>query len=461
MSQYMPKDKQVPEVLIAGAGVAGLTLAILLEQLNIPYHIYERASEVKPLGSALSFGGHILPALEQLGLYEELLKASKSYQEIFFLDANCKKMGSYNVREFKKITGYDILIFARPQLYNILHKRVPAHKISYKKKITRTEEKDGKVYIYCSDDTSYSGDILIGADGAYSSVRQNIYKELEEKNTLPKSDKDGFSIGYTTIVGVANADPEKYPQLKEKNSNFNQILYKGGANAYVMTLANNQISWGLGLQLSNDTLRETHVNNAEWGPGSSDIHLKEYRDLPCPLGGTMGEIFDATPKELISKVLLEEKMFKTWYNGRSVLLGDACHKFHPAGGQGAANAIKDTIVLANCFYNMPDASAASITAAFKDFYKQRYKDAGLAYNGSNQFSKVLNGQRWTERLMRYAFLNLIPEWALKASLIKAYSFGAQIEWLPYITGRGKSPVPKKKKNQNITNQSTDSKAVAL
>lgn len=43
-----------PEVLIAGAGLGGLLMGILLERIGIPYHIFERASKVKPLGT-LSF----------------------------------------------------------------------------------------------------------------------------------------------------------------------------------------------------------------------------------------------------------------------------------------------------------------------------------------------------------------------------------------------------------------------
>lgn len=90
----------------------------------------------------------------------------------------------------------------------------------------------------------------------------------------------------------------------------------------MITLPNNQVSWGFGIQLADESLRETYLNNAEWGPETNDATLQKFRDLPCPLGGTMGEIFDATPKHLISKVLLEEKLFLTWHHGRTVLLGD-------------------------------------------------------------------------------------------------------------------------------------------
>lgn len=128
-------------------------------------------------------------------------------------------------------TGYDLLAFSRPQLYEILRKRVPEHRISFKKKVLRSEEKEGKVIIHCSDNSAYSGDILVGADGAHSGVRQSLYRRLSEEGILPKSDLEAFSIGYTTIVGVASpSNPEKYPRLAEDGAAFQQILYNDSCN---------------------------------------------------------------------------------------------------------------------------------------------------------------------------------------------------------------------------------------
>ena len=50
--------------------------------------------------------------------------------------------------------------------------------------------------------------------------------------------------------------------------------------------------------------------------------IKEFEGRPCPFGGTLCDLFKLTPKETISKVYLEHKMFETWYHKRSVLLGD-------------------------------------------------------------------------------------------------------------------------------------------
>ncbi|KAF9107734.1 hypothetical protein BGX27_008629, partial [Mortierella sp. AM989] len=65
------------KVLIVGAGLGGLTMAILLEKASIDYEIYERSTAPKPLGSATSLGSNIMPLLEQLGLLEGLKEISK------------------------------------------------------------------------------------------------------------------------------------------------------------------------------------------------------------------------------------------------------------------------------------------------------------------------------------------------------------------------------------------------
>lgn len=66
----------------------------------------------------------------------------------------------------------------------------------------------------------------------------------------------------------------------------------------------------------------TKLKNAEWGPEANEAIIKEVNDYPCPLGGTMGELIAATPKGMISRVFLEEKLFETWGHGRTVLVGD-------------------------------------------------------------------------------------------------------------------------------------------
>jgi hypothetical protein len=71
----------------------------------------------------------------------------------------------------------------------------------------------------------------------------------------------------------------------------------------------------------NDSFR-----SSEWGSEAAAAMCEDVKDFPVFSGGdkirTLQDLFDRTPKELISKVMLEEKVFDTWYNGRTVLIGD-------------------------------------------------------------------------------------------------------------------------------------------
>ncbi|KAF9183095.1 hypothetical protein BGZ49_004628, partial [Haplosporangium sp. Z 27] len=395
MSNSIPINKSRPEAIIVGAGIGGFMLALLLEQINVPYQIFERAKEVKYLGSGMAFSGKILVAFEQLGLLDDIYKISKPYYKIQFYDGHLNKIGDGSLEEALPATGFYWTFCTRPDFYEILRKRIPVGKVHYEKKIVKTEEKDGKVHVYCSDNTVYTSDIVIGADGAYSGVRQSMYDQMEKDGTLPESDKEGFSIGYTTIVGVANP-PKSDKHSEDEYTCFNQVLFGDNGNCYIVKLPNNKLSWGFGVQLP--TTSDERIRNAEWKSESSEAILDKYRDYLNPLGGTMGELFDATPKDLTSKVFLEEKLFKTWHNGRCVLIGDACHKIygltnlHPAGGQGATTAIQEAIVLANCIYAMPDNNSESINKAFKEYYDYCYPNAEAVFNTSSGMAKILNGQ---------------------------------------------------------------------
>lgn len=66
---------------------------------------------------------------------------------------------------------------------------------------------------------------MIGADGAYSAVRQNIYKVMSEKGILPKTDSEDLEAGFTCMVGVTEPlDLEKYPLLKNGKCNSEFVL---------------------------------------------------------------------------------------------------------------------------------------------------------------------------------------------------------------------------------------------
>ncbi|KAG0217018.1 hypothetical protein B0O80DRAFT_500814 [Mortierella sp. GBAus27b] len=431
----------LPAVMIVGGGLGGLLLGILLESINIPFHIFERATEVQPHGEAVTVGPNILPVFEQLGLLQEIEAVSAPCPTMDFYGADMKKIGVTDLSAHKQIFGYDNLLCTRSRFYDILRGRIPPRRISYGKRVLRTEEKNDKIYIYCSDGTSYEGDILVGADGANSSVRQSLYKRMERDGHLPKSDSENSTTTYVSMVGVADiADTNKFPQVKDSLSHYSQVLGKDSRSWGVFSVTDNQVCWGLSSQLNQAQAKELPFRNSDSTPESNGAMLKEFRDLPCPWGGTMGEIFDATSPTLISKVFLGEKLFKTWYHGRTVLIGDACHKMLHGAGQGAVNAMQDAVVLANCIYKMVDTSLENITAAFQDYYTERYHRADKHSKRGNVITKAFSSQTWPERVARQVLMNFVPNWIHQKAFIKSFEYRPQIEWLAHAPNRGTGKV---------------------
>ena len=148
------------------------------------------------------------------------------------------------------------MCFSRPEFYDILRRRIPPYRFMHKKKILKIEEKDeeNRVLVHCSDNYVYEAGIVIGADGVNSGVRQSIYRTMDEKGILPKSDLEDFKIEFTGIYGMARGlDPNKYPALKAEDSKFNKALYNDNSIvstirylAYYMEYADSNRNYSIG-----------------------------------------------------------------------------------------------------------------------------------------------------------------------------------------------------------------------
>ncbi|KAF9368877.1 hypothetical protein CPC16_004966, partial [Podila verticillata] len=186
-----------------------------------------------------------------------------------------------------------------PELYDLLFNSIPRERILLGKRVLSFTQNEDSVMVRCSDNSSYYGDNLIGADGAYSAVRQHLYKDIKIGMKLPSSDDVTLPLNCVCLVGkTVSLNPEEFPQLREER---------------------------------NSAKRNDSFHNSEWGPEAAEALTREDRDFKVPGGKdgkepTLAENVDRTPKHLMSKVILEEIVFDTWHCGRTVLLGDACHK---------------------------------------------------------------------------------------------------------------------------------------
>ncbi|KAF9193177.1 hypothetical protein BGZ50_007717 [Haplosporangium sp. Z 11] len=422
------------KVLIVGAGLGGLTLGLLLEQAGIPYTILEKHSgDLIPLGSSISLNQAIQPLFEQLGMLPELEAISKPINSMTFLKESMSKIGSLDLySDSLSRYGYHNRIMDRPSLYKLLLSRIPLEKIITGKRVCDLEQTHDGVMVRCTDGSIFPADILVGADGAYSSVRRCLYRDLRTKNLLPKSDMVPLAFDHHCLVGVTDPiDPIYFPDLTKDTCDMMVVIGKDKPYSWwLIPLKMNRIAWRVTYNLPTTQIRQEHqLGSSDWGPEQVEEMANACRDFICPYGGTLADVIDKTPKERISKVLLEEKFFETWYYHRTVLLGDACHK-------GAAQAMMDAVSLANFLYEIPSTSSQDIRATFEAYYKERVAFGKAAVQGSRHMGRLSGGHKWTESLVRNMFLNILPSKVQQTILDRMLFHRPQATFLPIVPDRG-------------------------
>ncbi|KAF9171147.1 hypothetical protein BGX20_008060 [Mortierella sp. AD010] len=431
-----------PHVLIAGAGIGGLMLAIILEKTDITYEIFEKSKEIKPLGSTMCLNPTVMPAFEQLGLYEDLLEISHPVSTGVIRNADAKIESFIDSGDNNETAGYEYALLARARLYELLLSKVPAEKIIPGKRVVSFLQNKEGVMVRFQDRTTIHGDILVGADGTYSSVRQHLFKELNKMGKLPKSDQKLPTSGHICMVGYTIPfDPETCPELKRNRGHTDVMISNKSPWSWNTTnLRGHIVAWSASRQLNSEEFAYEHLKNSEWSPEMFEPLVKEVSDFKTPYGA-LGSLIEATPKECISRVFLEKKFFETWTYSRTVLIGD-----------GAVNAIQDAIILANCIYEMRENSYDAIVTALTSYREQQYDYSKTQYESSKFNGKVFYGHTIFDRALRHILANYLPPSARAQSVAKIMAYRPQIAFLPLIPNRGTAEVESQKPSAKYLEQ---------
>ncbi|KAF9356663.1 hypothetical protein BGX26_004936 [Mortierella sp. AD094] len=381
----MSSGNTKPKVLIVGAGIGGLALGAILEKANIPYEIFEKASSMKPLGSAIAVGPPVKKNI-------------------------CKK------KRFVIQFGWPGYIISRPNLHNILLSLIPPERIHLNKRVLSHVETGIGIIIRTSDNMTHEGNILVGADGTYSAVRQSLYEHMDKNGLLPSSDKEPMKYSTICLVGQTRPlEPKEYQYSDDKISTF--------------TTAEKTICWMVMEYLDQESSKaHDSFRSSEWGPEAADAMCKEVRDVTAVRGLKMGDLIDATPKDVICKVILEEKLFDTWNYGRTVLIGDACHKMNPSGGLGAQSAMSDAVTLGNYINSLTSVESKDVERILKAYKAERYPIGKTAMQTSAGMANIIK-LNLTGKIVRW-IMNHMPEWLWLAISAKSLRSRPQISFLP-------------------------------
>ncbi|KAK3835028.1 MAG: hypothetical protein J3R72DRAFT_451711 [Linnemannia gamsii] len=425
-----------PKVLIVGGGLGGLALGMILQRSDTPYEIFERATEVQLFGSAISLTGTTTSLLKQLGIWEEFRALSRELVNIQVVNEELEQEFKISIHEEPvKRYGGESRIIARPRLYDLFLRQIPKERVHFGKKILSTQQGGNGVIIRCSDRSEYEGDILVGADGAHSAVRQNLYAQLKKEMKLPPT--DDVPLPFSTVCLLGQTRPlttDEFPHLSRETSQFVRILGENKPYTWSTFTTRNTVCYSVIQFLDRRSSKDNDsFRNSEWGSEAADAMCKEVQHFPVVSGRnetlTIGDLVNLTPKDCVVKVMLEEKVFDTWYYCRTVLIGDACHKLNPAGGSGATNAIHDAIVLANYIHALQDhPSTADIEDCFKAYQEERKPWVESAFITSQTFkSMVAKGfkAKLTRTVMKY-----VPKWLQAEVEKRLLSNRPQVCFLP-------------------------------
>ncbi|KAF8929716.1 hypothetical protein BGZ58_008717 [Dissophora ornata] len=428
-------------VTIVGGGIGGLTLAIMLEAAQIEYLVLERSSALRTLGSTIALNACALRLLEQLGLWPEVQKIAKPISAFHLQNDDLSHIGSIDFTFGEKHYGYYGYVMARPDLFEILKSRVPSEKVLLLKTVLDVMETDRGALCRCSDGTEFWSDILVGADGAYSKVRERLYHQLKLQNQLPSEDDQPLRLTHVCILGVSKTlDPKVFPAVRDKFSKFELMLFRERrCSIWLSPIGGNKISWCYGGEIDQDPKNTDSISlNEYWGTATSKVEslLDDVCELPTVYGCKVGDIINTTPKDLVSSILLEEKFFETWHSKRIVLLGDACHKVLPFAGQGAVQAMLDGVCLVNLLYDLNNTATSDFERLFQMYHQQRSGPARKAVIGSRLFGHFVASEGYLAQWTRKITLNLLPHWFTRTLTDRVMRDRPQLSFLQLIEDRG-------------------------
>ncbi|KAH7141068.1 FAD binding domain protein [Dactylonectria macrodidyma] len=381
------------KIIIAGGGIAGLTLAVLLEKFDIDYVLLEAHDEIAPpVGASIGMMPNGLLILDQLGCYDAVRAVSRGGESdrIIVRNRNGKPIAvNENVLDhLEHRHGYPVIFFDRQWLLQVLYDKIQQKdQIFLRNKVMTIETGAGGVQVSTQEGQIYHGTMVIGADGIYSAVRSEMLRIAVETNPgyFPAGEEDRVPCYYQCSFGIAHK-VAGWPQHEQNFTTGDKRTF------LVCSGPDDRVFWFLFVKLpetkyGQDIPRYTKEDEA--------VFVKQHQSLLITETLTFGDVF---AKRITSTLTpLHQVVFEKWYFDRLLLIGDSAHKPHPASGMGANAAIESVAEFANALLAKRDArpnglnglTTEDVNAICHKMQSVRYKRAKMTISASEKMQAVL------------------------------------------------------------------------
>lgn len=359
--------KDVQSIAIIGGGLGGLASAVALIGYGFDVQVYERASSLKEVGAGINISPQATKALLEIGLGDSMAAIGNILRcQVRRSLESGNIVSEMDLGSIEDRLGAPYYVFHRADLLDVFAKAVGAGRIHLGHRCVGLRELTDSVEVIFENGKEIEADLVIGADGIHSEVRNFLYGKESPDFTGQMAWRailDGDAVP-PAILG-----PHGFCGWVGQGSHLMTYYMRGRKliNIVTQTDTDQWLDEGWSIAGDPEAMRATFPNAAP--------NLQALLDAvtECSRWG-----------------LFSRKPTFDWGRGRVQLIGDAAHAMLPNAGQGAAQAFEDAYVLARWL----DALRSDPLAAFENFRKVRYPRAHAVQRQSAANAKTLHSGKW-------------------------------------------------------------------
>lgn len=367
------------KAVIAGAGIGGLCTAIALQRQGWQVVIGDKREELTELGAGIVLAANAWKALQHLGAADAVLHSGSKVGKAEIRAWDGRLIVDLPTALQAKRYGHASCLIHRAALQSILCDRLIHSNhagIQLNRKLVGYKQDGAAVTVMYEDGTEEQADILIGADGANSTVRELMFGP----------EKRNYS-GFTALRGIASYSDSRYSM--ERGGGFE--AWGSGKRFGFSHLGQGQVFWFAAINSPEGEAKRT--------TNRKDAALRHFQGWYNPIEAVIAATDSAA---ILAHDIYDRKPLRTWSDGRVVLLGDAAHPMLPNLGQGGAQAMEDAVILADCLQD------SSVDTAIHSYEQLRIPRTSRVVRQSRRMGRIVQMENPAAILARNLLLRFMP-----------------------------------------------------